>query len=449
MPGNNTEFLSLAAAALVLAGCGTVRDAREAQRGDALLPGERIVSFEETPLATARSATIAQLEEVALSASPAVFQARQAVIAAQIGVRDAKAAYIPTLDAAAGYTYTAGKVSSKADSTHNGAFGGSASLTWLAYDFGKSRANKRRAVSELIAAERASRSVENAARYGVRAACCALKRSVELREVAAESEAIYAEHLRQMKDRHEVGAVNSYAVTKAGVDHAQAVLSAVTASNAVHTARAALNQAVGLENAPEIEIEDGGLPAFNGLGVDDLMAIARTNAPALASLRASAEGASYYVDYTVANLYPSLGLTIQYQATYDDSTLLWNLVGAGQLSQSIVCAGRKKRMIEAAVAQLRIARAKVAEEELSLHNSLTTAVLASVRASQQLEVARETLKMAEENFDIVSESYKVGKASELERSDAQVALSSAKAAVVSAKYDYFDSQILIAKLIGE
>ena len=179
------------------------------------------------------------------------------------------------------------------------------------------------------------------------------------------------------------------------------------------------------------------------------MAIARTNAPALASLRASAEGASYYVDYTVANLYPSLGLTIQYQATYDDSTLLWNLVGAGRLSQSIVCAGRKKRMIEAAVAQLRIARAKVAEEELSLHNSLTTAVLASVRASQQLEVARETLKMAEENFDIVSESYKVGKASELERSDAQVALSSAKAAVVSAKYDYFDSQILIAKLIGE
>lgn len=439
----------IATALLALAGCGTVRDAREAQRDDALLPGERIVAFAETRLATTSAVTVAQLEDVALSVSPAILQARQAVIAAQIAVRDAKAAYIPTLDAAAGYTYKAAKASADADTTHDGAFGGSATLTWLAYDFGKSRAAKRKAVTDLIAAERAVRTVENAARYSVRAACYELKRSLELQDVAADSAAIYAEHLKQMRDRYDVGAVNSYAVTKASVDWAQAVLAAVTASNAVHTSRAALNQAIGLQDAPALEIEDGGIATYEGLGVEDLMAIARTNSPALASLRASAEGASYYVDYTVANLYPSLGLTIQYQATYDDSTLLWNLVGAGQLSQSVFCAGRKRRLIEAAVAQLRIARSKVAAEELSLHNGLTTAVLASVRASQQLDVARQSLKMAEENFDIVSKRYEVGKASELERSDAQVALSSAKASVVSAKYDYYDSQILISRLIGE
>lgn len=445
----NIKYAPLFLSALAFAGCGTIRDAREAQKNDALLPGERIVTFAETAIATNETATVAQLEEVALAASPVAMQARQAVIAAQIAVRDAKAAYIPTLDAAAGYTYKAAKVSADADSTHDGAFGGQATLTWLAYDFGKSRAAKRKAVSDLIAAERNSRTVENATRFGVRSACYALKRNVELREVAAESAAIYAEHLKQMKDRYDVGAVNSYAVTKASVDWAQSVLQAVTASNAVHTSRAALNMALGLENAPELEIEDGGIATYEGLGVAELMDIARTNSPALASLRASAEGASYYVDYTVANLYPSLGLTIQYQASYDDSTLLWTLTGAGQLSQSIFCAGRKKRMIEAAVAQLRIARAKVAEEELSLHNSLVTAVLASVRASQQLEVARQTLDMAKENFDIVSQRYEVGKASELERSDAQVALSSAKASVVSAKYDYYDSQILISQLIGE
>lgn len=445
----NIKYAPLFLSALAFAGCGTIRDAREAQKNDALLPGERIVTFAETAIATNETATVAQLEEVALAASPVAMQARQAVIAAQIAVRDAKAAYIPTLDAAAGYTYKAAKVSADADSTHDGAFGGQATLTWLAYDFGKSRAAKRKAVSDLIAAERNSRTVENATRFGVRSACYALKRNVELREVAAESAAIYAEHLKQMKDRYDVGAVNSYAVTKASVDWAQSVLQAVTASNAVHTSRAALNMALGLENAPELEIEDGGIATYEGLGVAELMDIARTNSPALASLRASAEGASYYVDYTVANLYPSLGLTIQYQASYDDSTLLWTLTGAGQLSQSIFCAGRKKRMIEAAVAQLRIARAKVAEEELSLHNSLVTAVLASVRASQQLEVARQTLEMAKENFDIVSQRYEVGKASELERSDAQVALSSAKASVVSAKYDYYDSQILISRLIGE
>ena len=320
----------------------------------------------------------------------------------------------------------------------------------FAYDFGKSRAAKRKAVLDLIAAERGVRTAENATLYAIRAACYELRRDIELRDVAAETAAVYAEHLQQMKDRHEVGAVNSYAVSKAAVDWAQSALTAVTASNAVLTARAALNAALSIEGAPELTVaDDEGIRTYEGLSADDLMEIARTNAPALASLRASAEGASRYVDYTVANLYPSLGVSIQYQATYDESTLLWQLVGAGQLTQSVFCGGRKKRMIEAAVAQLRIARSKVAQEELSLHNSLITAVLASIRAQQQLKVAIESRDLAEENLRIVNERYSVGKASELERSDAQVALSSAKATVVSAKYDYYDSQILISRLIGE
>lgn len=439
----------LLVAALCAAGCATVREAREAQKDDARLSGEKVATYAETGLPPGGTVTLAQLEAVALTNSPAILQARQAVIAAQLAVRDAKAAYLPAIDAAAGYTYQAAKVSPDADSTHDGAWGGSASLTMLAYDFGKSRAAKRKAVLDLIAAERGVRTAENAARYALRAACYELRRAVELRDVATETTAVYAEHLRQMKDRYEVGAVNSYAVSKASVDWAQSALTAVTASNAVHTARAALNLALSVEGTPELDIVEDEVKTYAGLSADDLMEIARTNAPALASLRASAEGASRYVDYTVANLYPSLGLSIQYQATYDESTLLWQLVGAGQLSQSVFCGGRKKRLIEAAVAQLRIARSKVAQEELSLHNSLTTAVLASVRASQQLEVAVENQKLAQENYDIVTERYNVGKASEIERSDAQVSLSSAKAAVVTAKYDFYDSQILIARLIGE
>lgn len=436
-------------AALCAAGCATVRNAREAQKDENIPPGERVQSYAETGLPGDGAVTMEQLEKAALAASPAVLQARQAVVLAQLAVRDAKAAYLPVIDAAAGYTYKAAKTSPDADATHDGAFGGSASLTMLAYDFGKSRAAKRKAVADLIAAERTARAAENATVYALRSACYELRRATELRDVAAETAGVYAEHYRQMKDRFDVGAVNSYAVSKAAVDWSKAVLDAVTASNAVLTARAGVNLALGLSGAPELVVADGGIRTYGGLSTDDLMAIARTNAPALASLRASAEGASRYVDYTVANLYPSLGLSIQYQGTYDESTILWNLVGAGQLSQSVFCGGKKKRLIDAAVAQLRIARAKVAAEELSLYNSLTVAVLSAIRARQQLDVALDNEKLAKENYDIVGERYAVGKASEIERSDAQVALSSAKAAVVAAKYDFFDSQILISKLVGD
>lgn len=450
---NKKSILLLASVAALLSGCATVRRARDAQEGRTILDGERVATFAETGLSVTNGPiALADLEDVALRMSPSILQARQAVVIAQLAVRDIKSSYIPTIDAGAGYTWRATHTESQegvGKTEKNGVFGGTASLNMLVYDFGRTSASTRRAVNALIAAERDVRTAENALRYSVRNATYTLKRCEELCDVAAETASIYEEHLRQMKERHEVGSVNSYAVTKSSVDWSKSVLDAVTATNNVRLARAGLNTTLGVVGAPDFAISDSQVRTYEGFGVEELMDIARTNAPSLASLRASAQGASDYVDYTVADLYPSLGLSIQYQATYDDSTLLWTLSGAGQLTQSVFCAGRKRRAIDAAVAQLRIARAAVAAAELSLRNEITTAVLAAIRAQQQLDVARESLRMAEENFDIVSKSYEVGRASELERSDAQVALSSAKAAVVSARYDYADSQILISRLIGE
>ncbi len=269
--------------ALLAAGCASVDRARDAQEGRSILEGERILAFAETGLSVTNGpVALADLEEVALRASPGVFQARQAVLLAQIALRDIKSSYIPTLDAAAGYTYTAAKVSADADSTHDGAFGGNASLNMLVYDFGRTRASTRRAIQALIGAERDARTAENASRYAVRSALFALRRSEELRDVAAETAAIYAEHKKQMQDRYDVGAVNSYAVTKASVDWSKSVLEAVTASNAVLTARAGLNHALGLADAPAFAVTDAGVRTYEGLGVEDLVDIARTNAPALA-----------------------------------------------------------------------------------------------------------------------------------------------------------------------
>ncbi|MBR4616044.1 MAG: hypothetical protein IKO55_10605, partial [Kiritimatiellae bacterium] len=113
---NYRTTLSLLAV-LCAAGCATVDRARDAQEGRSILEGERILAFAETGLtATNGPVAVADLEAVALRASPTVFQARQAVILAQIAVRDVKSSYIPALDAAAGYTYTAAKVSKEADS---------------------------------------------------------------------------------------------------------------------------------------------------------------------------------------------------------------------------------------------------------------------------------------------------------------------------------------------
>lgn len=442
----NTQFVLLLSAAALLAGCTTVREARRAQREDA----ERTVRWAETPFA-AREGDLA-MEELAAWArtnAPAVVQARQDVVQAQIALRSVKAAFIPVVDGSIAYTYASKNIDphdTKWDG--DGAWGGNVSLNWLLYDFGRTRASTRRAVAALAAADQAERAAENGAVYGVRAACFALRRAEELHRVAVETSESYRLHRDQTKDRFDVGAAMNYEVSKAEVDYQNALLSEISASNAVETARASLALALGLAESPRIALGDCSFPEMTN-DVGALMAVAATNAPALAALRAAADAAKDYVDWTICDLYPNLSFRLSFDAKGDSSPLLWNYAAVPAVAQTLFSAGAKNRQIETAVAQLRAARSKLAEAEQQLFNQVLTATLSADRARKSLAVAEAALAASKENFDVVSSRYDVGKASALERTDAQVALSSAEAAVVTARYDLQDTQILLARLIGE
>lgn len=442
----NTQFVLLLSAAALLAGCTTVREARRAQREDA----ERTVRWAETPFA-AREGELAmeELAEWARTNAPAVVQARQDVVQAQIALRSVKAAFIPVVDGSIAYTYASKNIDphdTKWDG--DGTWGGNVSLNWLLYDFGRTRASTRRAVAALAAADQAERAAENGAVYGVRAACFALRRAEELHRVAVETSESYRLHRDQTKDRFDVGAAMNYEVSKAEVDYQNALLSEISASNAVETARASLALALGLAENPRIALGDCSFPEMTN-DVGALMAVAATNAPALAALRAAADAAKDYVDWTICDLYPNLSFRLSFDAKGDSSPLLWNYAAVPAVAQTLFSAGAKNRQIETAVAQLRAARSKLAEAEQQLFNQVLTATLSADRARKSLAVAEAALAASKENFDVVSSRYDVGKASALERTDAQVALSSAEAAVVTARYDLQDTQILLARLVGE
>ena len=436
------SFLSLAA---LLSGCATVRDAREAQRVDT----ERTVRWAETPFAEHDGALdMEELAQWARTNAPAVVQARQDVVQAQVALRSIKASYIPVVDGSIAYTYASQNIDPHNTSWDGeGAWGGGLSLNWLLYDFGRTRASTRRAVATLASADQAERAAENGAAYGVRAACFALRRAEELHRVSVETAEAYRQHRDQTKDRFDVGAAMNYEVSKAEVDYQNALLSEISASNAVETARASLALALGLAENPRIELGDCAFPE-QANDVDELMAVAATNAPSLAALRAAAAAAKDYVDWTICDLYPKLSFSLTFDAKGDSSPLLWNYAAVPAVAQNLFTAGARNRQIEAAVAQMRAARSKLAEAEQKLYNQVLTATLAADRARKSLAVAETALAAAKENFDVVSNRYDVGKASALERTDAQVALSSAEASVVTARYDLLDTQILIAQLIG-
>ncbi len=431
--------------AILATGCGTIRMARDAQATDT----ERTLRWTETPFAEQTPIPVEALAQWARTNVPAVVQAREDVVQAQIALRSIKASYIPVVDGSIAYTYASANIDPHDTSWDgDGAWDGKLTLNWLLFDFGRTPAATRQAVARLAAADQAARAAEQTAAYNVRAACFELLRKTELHAVAQANAAAYKDHLEQTRHRYDVGAVTSYEVSKARVDSENARLAEIVAAHGVQTARAGLALALGLAENPDIDIQPLET-APDTRTLDDLWAIAQTNAPSLAALRAAADAAKNYVDWTICDLYPKLSLTLTFDAQGDSTPLLWNYAAVPAAAQTLFAGRAKTRQIETAVSQLRTARSKLAAAEQTLYNTLLNATLSAQSAQDALDVAQSAAAAAQENFDIVSSRYDVGKASVLERTDAQVALSRAQAEVVTARYNLLDTRILITRLIGE
>lgn len=447
----NNLCLALAVASLFAgAACSTVDEAREAQKSANRLRGERTVSFAEYGFPAGIALSLSDFEAIALDANPKVFQARQSVIAAELAIADIRSDYQPKVDASASYSRGTHNASKHGQSFHNtGKTKLGLSLELLLWDFGKTDARFQKALAELLAAEKALLSAENLVRYNVRKAYFELRRSVELNIVAEQSVEQYKKHLEQMLAKREANKGTKYDCTKAEVDYNNAVLESINTQNRIRTARAQLNLALGLAESPNYEVGGNVMGTF-AADVDALMAVAREREPGLAELIAREKAASAYVDKTIADLYPSLGLNFSASLEGDelDMPTVWNLIGAASLTQNVFNGGKNRRAIENAVAQLRIARSRVSAYEQDLYAKICTAALNLTRAQKQHEVALLSERAAKENFDIVTEQFRVGKASALDRTDAQVSLTEARAAAVTAEYDHREAIAAIAYLIA-
>lgn len=452
--------LALAAFLAGTSACTTVEEAREAQKPENRLRGERTVSFDEYGFSAGTTLALSDLEAIALEANPSVFQARQSVVSARLAVQDIRADYLPTVDASGAYSRS---THNTANTTHyntynrRGQSGHSdgydefgLSLDLLLWDFGKTDAKLQQAVEQLVSAEKDLLAAENLVRYNVRVAYFELRRNIELNTVSEQSVKQYREHLDQMLAYRDVGKGTRYDCTKAEVDYNNALLENISTSNDIKTARADLNLAVGFSESPDYELGGTVMGTFESDDVDELMAVAREREPGLASLIALERAASAYVDETVANLYPDIGLNLSATLTGNELSMpkVWEVLGGVNVSQNVFNGGRNMRAIENAVAKLRTARSKVAAYEQDLYAKLCTAVLTLERAQKQREVAALSEFAAKENFDIVTAQFNVGKASSLDRTDAQVSLTEARAAFVSAEYDYREAVAQIAYLIA-
>ena len=433
-----------------LCGCKTVKQAREAQSPNDRLAGEVTVTAAQAGLRHNQSFTLTNLEAIARLYHPSILQVSQNVASARLQCRMIHSGRLPQISANGNYNRSTHNAYGRRPSSDemSGSWSGSLGLDLLLYDFGKLDSQERQALESLVAAEEQFRETELEVTYNVRSAFFDLHRSEELYRVALDSKEQYAQHLEEARIMAEVGTRRQYDVTKAEVDLGNSLMDVITYSNALLVTRAQLNRALGLADVPDYLVGEGEMrPHPEDVGA--LMTMARDNAPSLAVLRARERAASAYVDQTIADLYPDLSLSAEAGLSGRGFPLAWNYSWALHVAQNLFDGHRKTARIEEAVTQLRIARARVADEEQTLFLALMNAVTQRESAKKRLEVSELIQRSAIENLEIVNEQYRLGVSSSIERTDAQVTVTQAKADVVRARFDDQAALARIARLIGE
>lgn len=443
--------LGVALLVLCLAGggCATARQARLAQERRLVPAGERTVTAKEIDLTAATVLTLDRAEQLAVKCHPSMLQAVQAVVTASNGLGQARAGRLPAVNANGGYRRGTSNTAAKSGSNRSDdSYSAGVSVDQLLYDFGRTASSIRQAEAQLRSAEENLLSTHNDVIYGTRVAFYELNRAQEFLGVAEETERQYLKRLEQVRALAEVGRRIKYDITKAEVDLGNAQLDRINARNAVEDARAGLMRSLGLAEDPRCRI--AAVPEWKvGWTFEDRLDAARRLQPGLKAAQAQVLAASAAVDGAVADLYPSLALSGEYLWTGSALPLFWNWSAAARAGWSLFDGGRKAAAVNAAVANLRRARAQVAEREQQIHLDLRTAFTQLEGAREREALTQLIVKQADENLNLVSARYRIGQASSVELTDAQAALSQARGNQVKARFDYQSAVAAIVRTTGE
>ena len=438
-----TTVLPLAALLLLASGCATARRAREVQNPASMRLGERTPAAAELGLATNSVLALDEAIRLALTNSPALVQARANVAIAESQLVQARADWLPQLDASA--SYTRAKKSGPATDGYGFGFKLSDDL----FSFGRTTAAVRQARAQRDAVRAQYRAAEIAVVYAVRTAFYALYRAQELLAVDEDSVRQFQSHLDQVRIMSEVGTRIRYDVTTAEVALGNARFTALSARHTLLATRAALARQLGLvEDLPgAIVAPPPGVLPMEGRGA--LLARARASNPDLAALAAEVAAANAGIDAAIADLRPDLSFDAGYNwgGSSFPLTRSWSLGPA--LVWNLVSGWRKTSAVDIAAERLRTARAQVADRERQLFQDLVTALAQLDTARDQGSLTKLLVQQARENLDLVTERYRLGLATSVELTDAEVALSQTRSQQVQSQYDALIAIALIRLNTGD
>jgi outer membrane protein len=269
---------------------------------------------------------------------------------------------------------------------------------------------------------------------------------------ASEARLARAEQVLEAAERRaQVGSGTRSDVLRARLELTNARQSLLLARNQKHNAMFTLGRIVGIDGPVDARDPQPILQRELALSREQLLELALSQAPAVASALASERAADAGVRSARAQYFPTVSGAGGYDwfnehASFDDVRGSWSL----RLGVSLPVFNRFQReeSVERARVQSSIAQLQVEDTRRLARASLERILGGIETAAQQIELATEALAVAEEDLRVQQERYRLGVSTILEQVTSQENLVRAEADLIAARYDYQLARTDLEALIG-
>lgn len=415
---------------------------------------------------TPREITLDQALAAARAHQPQLQQAHAVTEGANAQADAARAALRPQVGGTASYERTTENYAPRPGSVPSGtASSGGAASSWstvpfysvgvnatqLLWDFGATSSRWR--ASQAAAASQADSERANALQVtaAVRTAFFQARAARELVAVAVETLANQDRHLTQVEAFVEVGTQPEIALATARAARANARYQLILAQNGYATAKALLNQAMGVEQTTGYDVADETLSPVSGEDddTDTLVAEAVSSRPETASMAEAVHAQELSVRASKADYWPSIsaatGVT---DAGSQVASLGWNWSASVNVTVPIFRGGQVGAQVRAARWSLEALKAQADALRQQIRLDVEQARLGVTAAKAALDSAHDALVNAQDQLHLAEGRYETGVGTVIELSDAQVALTSAAQQQVQARYNLASARTQLLRAMG-
>jgi outer membrane protein len=430
-----------------------------------VLNAEELRAHEENGVLQASNAQtydLPSLVDIALRLSPATrhawYVARQNE--AQLGRSQARNYPMAQAEAEGGYAKLPLEFPGQSLVIRNDFFLPQFKVSYDLLDFGRTRADERKAREQLIAANFNFNQAIQDVVFNVERSFYVLAATIA-DVTAAESNLKLANiALASVEARHQVGLATKPQVLLATHVQAQAIYDLENARSAVHDAEASLRQTIGVQADANINIDPGHLdrlPKNLSDDVEALVADAIRQRPDLAAQIAAVRAGDAAIDRARADFYPEVGVGGNY------GEVIWNYTVNGGSSQNlkqpfysamatmrwdIFTGFDRYYAVEKATAEKGAAVSDFRSVRLSVIAATWTAYYDFLSAKKKRDAAQTLLNSSEESFQANYESHRYGLATITDLITAERDLMSARYTLIQAKADLLISSCNLLHATG-